>query len=213
MKPLTLTFSLTFIAIVLVTSLSNAQSKQNRIGVKAGLTVTTLSKSNSVNQSVEYSNRTGFQGGLYADLPLSHKLTFMPQVLFSQKGGDNGKYRIGMTSDYTVKQRLNYIDVPLLIGFRPTQRFTLLAGPQTSFLLSQSYFYSYPGFSGATSTDKKYHNKMRFGGNVGLNFGITKNVDLQANYLLDFGSSRPEPFEKGGETNSGFAFTLGYKFY
>jgi len=77
----------------------------------------------------------GFAAGIFLAVPIGKYLGIQPEILFSQKGF-KGEGRLLGTS-YTVTRTSNYIDIPLLFAIKPIENFTLLVGPQYSFLISQ----------------------------------------------------------------------------
>jgi hypothetical protein len=79
--------------------------------------------------------KVGFATGIFASIPIGRYLGIQPEILFSQRG-----YRSSGTFlfvDYTTTHTSNYIDFPLLAALKLGPGFTLLAGPQVSFLVSQ----------------------------------------------------------------------------
>nr|WP_294791812.1 porin family protein [uncultured Mucilaginibacter sp.] len=189
---------------------ATAQSTRPRIGIKAGANYMTLGQLETGGATYDYDYRFGFQGGLMADLPLASQLSFMPQVLYTQKGG-NVKGTIGSTTG-ELKTRLNYLDVPLLVGFKPSPDVTLFAGPQVAFLLSQSSdtYVNGAATSNTTSTDGLRKNAI--GGHVGLGYNFNSNVSLIGNYVFDFDKAANDNSAQNRAKNSGFALSLGYSF-
>ncbi|MFO7658685.1 MAG: porin family protein [Bacteroidales bacterium] len=80
--------------------------------------------------------RLGLVFGAFLAVPVGKYLGIQPEVLFSQKGF-NATGRI-LGSPYKFTRTTSYIDVPLLIQFKPGKFITLMAGPQYSFLIKQS---------------------------------------------------------------------------
>ena len=79
----------------------------------------------------------GFAGGAFVQIPIGKYLGIHPEVLFSQKGFKaNGVMDDG--SRYSYYRTTNFLDVPVFVAFKPFRHLTLLAGPQYSYLMSQS---------------------------------------------------------------------------
>ena len=72
--------------------------------------------------------------GMFLSIPLGEALQLQPEILFSQKGYQASGPLLGQ--GYIITRTSNYIDVPLLIGVKAFKGFTILAGPQYSFLIS-----------------------------------------------------------------------------
>lgn len=79
--------------------------------------------------------KLGAAGGFVLSIPIGRYLGFQPEAMFIQKGfsGDaryNGK-------PYSLTRTTNHLDFPLQLKFNPAKNFSLLGGPQYSFLLSR----------------------------------------------------------------------------
>jgi outer membrane immunogenic protein len=210
MKKLIFIPAIVCMALVGINNNADGQSMKPRVGIKAGANVTTMGKYEVGGATYDYDYQFGFQGGLFADLPLASQVSFMPQVLYSQKGG-KVKATVGATTG-ELKSKINYLDVPLLIGFKPCAEFTIFAGPQVSFLLSQSTDTYVNGASVSTTNSTDDLRKSQIGGNVGVSYNFNSNVSLSANYSMDFNSVANDNINQGKTKNSGFGLALGYSF-
>lgn len=128
------------IAISFITSYSMAQEPQadNRemlqFGLKAGVNLSNVY--NTESENFETDPKLGFVGGAFLVIPIGRYLGVQPEILYSQKGFRATGESLGIV-DYEVTRTTSFIDVPLLVAFKPTRNVTLLAGPQFSFLLKQ----------------------------------------------------------------------------
>jgi outer membrane immunogenic protein len=212
MKNLTLTIAVACVAIICCVNQTYAQTNKTRFGIKAGADLMTLGSATSNGLTINYTNRTGFQGGFYAEAPLSANIIFSPQLLYTQKGGNFKTTLSGIAFEgYT---QVNYLDVPVLFGFKLQSNLTFFAGPQVSFLLSQNTTATgtMSGVSNTqTSTSTDGLRKTIFGGNLGFGYNLSKNVSVNLNYLFDFQHSA-ESSSDSGERSGGFALTVGYLF-
>jgi len=84
-------------------------------------------------------SKFGWATGAFLSIPIGHFLGVQPEVLFSQKGYKGSGSIIGSEFNYT--RTTNFIDVPLLLALKPSPRITLLAGPQFSYLVKESYVF------------------------------------------------------------------------
>lgn len=75
--------------------------------------------------------RTGFHFGAYALLDVG-ALSLQPEILYSQKGVTN----YSAAGDEII---LNYLSIPVLVGFQPFDFLHLQLGPEFSFLLSNNF--------------------------------------------------------------------------
>jgi len=190
---------------------SYAQNAKPRFGIKAGIDMMTLGTNNTNGVKFSYDYRLGFQAGIYADVPLCSQLSFLPQVLYTQKGGSINNALAVANYNINTKTKVNYLEVPLLIGFKPQHNLTLSAGPQVAFLLSQETYLNLKdgsSSSGINSNTKSGFRKTLIGANVGVGYLLTNNIGVNLNYSIDFqhlgnGSVKTS----NGERNSGFALT------
>ena len=77
----------------------------------------------------------GFAGGGFINVPINKLIGVQAEILFAQKGFTATGNMMG--SSYELTRNTSYIDVPVFFVFMPNQYFSLLAGPQYSYLLWQ----------------------------------------------------------------------------
>ena len=184
---------------------------QMRFGIKAGANLMNMGKMTVGDQSYSTDSKVGFQAGVYADLPMGGGFAFLPEVIYSQKGGKIKETIGANTTEFDSK--LGYLDVPVLIGYRPTPELTIFAGPQASFLLSRDASFKVNGQQvGDTFTDKKDYKKSIAGGVVGLGYNITPNINVNGRYTMDFQKTFNDDINQDKLKNKGFALSLGYTF-
>ena len=117
--------------------ISQLMMAQFHIGVKAGANITKVD-GQSFKQQFEY----GYNLGGFAEIKLSDKFSFQPEVLFNQytstlDSSYKSIYENVITSDQS-KVKLNYLTIPLLLTYRPAKILSLEAGPQFGILLDHS---------------------------------------------------------------------------
>ena len=115
--------------------ISQLMMAQFHIGVKAGANITKVD-GQSFKQQFEY----GYHLGGFAEIKLSDKFSFNPEVLFSQNSStldSNYKsiYENVIASDQS-KVKLNYLTIPLLLDYKFLGPVHLQAGPQFGILMS-----------------------------------------------------------------------------
>lgn len=115
-------------------NISDSRSTLN-YGIKAGFNLSTVYDTQSEDFNAD--PKLGFVTGVFVAIPIGKYLGFHPEMLFSQKGYKATGTYMGFI-DYEFTRTSNYIDLPLLISFKPTEMLTLVAGPQYSYLLKQS---------------------------------------------------------------------------
>jgi hypothetical protein len=108
------------------------------IGFKVGANVSNVYDTQG--QDFKADAKFGFAGGGYIAIPIGKYLGIQPELLFSQKGFQGTGVVIGQSYSFT--RTTNYIDVPILIAFKPLNSVTILAGPQYSYLIKQKDVFS-----------------------------------------------------------------------
>lgn len=106
-------------AAALLSSPAHAQSRV-QVGMLAGTNLATLTDmAGSVSDptdALKAKYRAGFQGGLFATIPVRGRLSLQPEVHYVQKGSTFEGQLSGadLSGDVGVALKLGYIDIPLL---------------------------------------------------------------------------------------------------
>lgn len=109
---------------------------QTTFGAKAGLNVSTLSGQGDTKSKV------GFLAGGLAEIKFNGKMAFQPELLLATGGGEMNESRtttfagISFTQNYKQSYDLMNIHVPLMFKYFVTDAFSLEAGPQVGFMVS-----------------------------------------------------------------------------
>jgi hypothetical protein len=175
--------------ILLVAVGANAQSNEVKnqlsFGVKGGASFSNIIKTDDSDFKTDY--LTGFNAGIFVSIPIIDRLSFQPELMFSQKGYKSD--RTGILSNGTLTQTTSWIEVPILAKIEVVKGFNLYAGPQVSFLSKTTNKYE-GTFGTAEQTtiedDADQFKKSILGGVLGAGFDITQKVSLNGRYALDF---------------------------
>jgi len=116
--------------------ISQLMMAQFHIGVKAGANITKVD-GHSFKEQFEY----GYNLGGFAEIRLSDKFSFNPEVLFNQYSSTldssyKSIYENVIASDQS-KVKLNYLTIPLLLDYKFLGPIHLQAGPQFGILMNQ----------------------------------------------------------------------------
>jgi len=128
-------------AVAFMASVGNAQNNFNdtrekiQLGLKVGANLSNIYDSEDEDFTAD--SKLGLAGGVFVAIPIGAILGIQPEILFSQKGYKGSGSILG--SEYTYSRTSNFIDVPLLIAIKPISALTILAGPQFSFLIKETY--------------------------------------------------------------------------
>ena len=119
-----------FIIIMTMTA-GTAYSQRFKFGIKAGADIKKLS-GKSFNSEFSY----GYHLGVFAELKLSSSFGLQPEVYFSQVNIDTSS-QFSTLYDFKKVSRvqLKYINIPILLSFKPNKYVALQAGPQYGILL------------------------------------------------------------------------------
>jgi len=188
MKKLILVFAFaTFIFGNVFAQNSNADFREKiSFGVKAGLNLSNVYDSQG--EQFNADPKLGLAAGIFVALPLGKYFGVQPEILFSQKGYKGTGSLLG--SSYSYSYTSNYIDVPLLFAFKPVSLITILAGPQYSFLVKDTYTFNSALINleqeNEFENDNIRKNTLSFLGGVDINLnriviGTRVGWDLQAN--------------------------------
>lgn len=151
--------------LFLILSIGLFSSAHAQFGVRAGLNSSNFSDTN-------FSNKQGFHLGAYYRIHLG-VIDLEPGLQYSKKGYKGNEDISGIE----VNERLNYIDIPVLVRFNLLETINIFAGPQASVLASRKYEL---GSISSSSTDviRGYD----IGGVVGVGIKLPLGLNVQASY-------------------------------
>lgn len=169
------------LSYVLFTAIAvNAQSLGGRVGVNFA----NMIRTGDDNYETEF--KPGVHAGITLDIPLVDRLSFAPELMFSQKGyKTSGRTILGAENDYTVTT--NFIELPILLKIGASNGFNIHLGPQVSFLTSTTEKFE-TGSDEYRRTVKEENEDLRkniIGGVIGAGFNVGTRTSLVARYALD----------------------------
>lgn len=172
-------------ALLVAGKVSAQESKGPSFGIKGGVNFSNIIKTDDSNFKTDYN--TGYNAGLFVNIPIVDRFSFQPELMFSQKGYKSE--RTGLLGDGTLTQTTNWIEVPILAKITPVAGFNIVLGPQVSFLTKTKTKYE-GTFTAAQQTtyedDADKFKKSIVGGVIGAGFDLSRNISLNARYALDF---------------------------
>lgn len=208
-----LRISLVCILTILIVQISHGQVKTNRLlplGIKAGTNYTNAY--DLTNEHYRSDAKSGFTAGVFLPISLGRTLGIQPEILFSQKGIRASGNLLGST--FTMKRTTGYLDVPVMVAFKPMQMVSFFGGVQFSYLLTERDQWVSSAASDlqmralATNEGRKKIVGLVVGLDVNADhfvLGVRGGWDLQSNLL------KPLP-EKLDYKNTCLQTTLGYRF-
>ncbi len=139
--------NLSLIAAISLMALSiNAQTtepdfrEQLRLGVKVGVNYSNVYDSQG--EQFNADPKFGLAAGGFLAIPVGKYLGVQPELLFSQKGFKATGVAVGIP--YELTRTTNFIDIPILFVIKPSTTFSILAGPQYSYLIKQKNVFTNP---------------------------------------------------------------------
>ncbi|MDF2450439.1 MAG: hypothetical protein K0R26_2943 [Bacteroidota bacterium] len=114
---------------------NNTTDYRNRFlcGLKAGGNYSNVYDAQG--QDFRAEAKAGFAGGIFFAVPLGKYVGLQPELLYSQKGfKGTGSF---MGDSYKFTRTTSYIDVPLQLAIKFSEFFTIVGGPQYSYLTMQ----------------------------------------------------------------------------
>lgn len=169
----------------LVSKTSDARN-QPSIGVKIGVNYSNVY--DAKDETFHSDPKFGFAIGGFVSFPLGKYLGIQPEVLYSEKGFKATGSFLG--SNYEFTRTTRFIDIPVLLSFKPSEQFSIVAGPQYSFLTSRRDEFTNGTNSSAQenefSNENYRKNLLSFTAGVDLNLdnivmGLRGSWDLQNN--------------------------------
>ncbi|TDE53380.1 porin family protein [Flavobacterium sp. GT3P67] len=187
-----------FLAIALFIGIGSTMNAQDNAipksngGIKGGYNLAAV----SFDGDGETEQRHGFHIGVYGESFISESFSIQPELMYSQQG-----YEITNSSG-TFTQKLDYINLPIMLKAYPSQNFFLEAGPQIG--LAVSHKEEYDGlFSGSQEYEP---NNFDWGINFGGGFKTDSGISLGVRYHLGLG----DLYDDGKAQNRVLQFSLGF---
>ncbi len=178
---------LIIIAVVLF-GFTNVNAQDLNFGAKAGVNFATATG----DETSDFDMRTSFHVGVVAEIVISEKFSFQPELLYSSQGAvDKG-------TGYEYTGKVDYLNLPLMAKFYVAEGFSLEAGPQIGFLLSAEVDWEEDGESGSEDI-KDETSGIDFGVNLGLGYKLESGLNFGARYNL--GLSNVNDYEGSDDVN------------
>lgn len=169
----------TYITLVFLCAMvfsANAQdnsSPKSTGGIKGGYNLASV----NFDGNGETDQRNGFHVGVYGESFVSNSFSIQPELMYSQQG-----YKI-TNANGTFTQKLDYINLPIMLKAYPSKNFFLEAGPQIGLVISHKEVYE--GF--ITTTQEFEPKKFDYGVNFGAGIKTDSGISIGVRYHLGLG--------------------------
>lgn len=161
---------LLFISIIAV----NFSYSQISFGVKSGVNIATTK-----NLIAFPENRLGWYNGVYSRITITRKTFIQPEILYSSKG----RRTQNNFNNSKTALRLNYLSIPLMLGYEIDNKTSLLLGPEFGYLTSAHLLFSNKE---NLNVSNNYPPKYDVGLGVGLNYHLFKRTGFEVRYIYGF---------------------------
>lgn len=173
-------------------SAQDTATHQSNAGIKGGYNLAAV----SFDGDGETGQRHGFHIGVYGESFISESFSIQPELMYSQQG-----YEI-KDANGTFTQKLNYINLPVMLKAYPSKNFFLEAGPQIGLAISHKEEYD-----GLFSSSQEYDpNNFDWGMNFGAGFKTNSGISLGMRYHLGLG----DLYDEGKAQNRVWQFSVGF---
>ncbi|MEZ0131091.1 porin family protein, partial [Flavobacterium sp. LBUM151] len=179
--------SMLVLCTLLLCATVGAQTDKVKIGVKAGLNISSLT---SDQNELDSSDKTGFSAGVMAEIPLAKNFAIQPELLYSQQGMKFSYSDIEVeNSHYKSTIALNYLNIPVILKYYVAKGFSVQAGPQIGILLkaNNKYYDNFLGYDNHEKFDlKDYSNGIDTSVNFGLGYQFKNKFYADLRYNLSY---------------------------
>jgi hypothetical protein len=155
-----------------ITSLQ-AQVFKNKAtaGIKGGYNLSSV----IIDGASQTTKLHGFHIGVYGESYIGKYFSVQPEIIYSQQG-----YKI-TNEEGTFTQKIEYVNIPLMVKFYPVKSIFLEAGPQVGFSISHKETYDSEGLFGDTSEELD-PSSFDWGINLGAGFKSDVGLSIGARY-------------------------------
>lgn len=210
------------IAAVAVFGFTTVNAQDINFGAKAGVNFATVTGDET--DGIE--SKTGFHVGVVAEIMISDKFSFQPELMYSSQGAKDSYSESenieGFTYSYSeeAKRKLDYITLPLMAKYYVSEGLSIEAGPQVGFLISSEaeneFTETINGVteSGSETQDlKDFTSGIDFGVNFGLGYKLDNGLNFGARYNLGLSNINDgEGSDDFKNQNAVFQLSVGFFF-
>ncbi|UII76685.1 PorT family protein [Flagellimonas sp. HMM57] len=179
------------LSFILVVGLTNVNSQELGLGVKGGFNFSDIS--GDIIGDTGFVTRYHF--GIVAEVPISDKFSFQPELLYSGQGYTLNDDRVD----------LDYLSVPLLGKYYVAKGLSLEAGPQIGLLLSAEE---------EDNTDvKDFFGSVDLGLNLGLGYKFENGLNFNVRYIVGLSDINDRDGLDAKIRNGVAQLSIGYFFF
>lgn len=191
--------------VICFISIQNVAAQDVKFGVKAGADFATWGGKDVKN--VDLNTNISYHFGGFAEVPLSKSFEMESGLYISQKGFKASENIFGMDLDIT--NTSTYLDLPVLAKYNVNRNYSLVLGPQVSYLIDNKMTMK---MAGEKDSDKSVSGFNRFdlGAVAGMGYQFNNGIVINANY--DFGLVSLDDVSSSKTYNRVIKASVGYQF-
>lgn len=178
-------------AAIAAFGLSNVNAQEVKFGAKAGVNFASLSGDDADGLD----GRTSFHIGGVVNIGISEKFAVQPELVYSSQGFTFSESGVDVTG------KLDYINLPVLADFTVANGFSIQAGPQVGFNITDKV--EAEGESESLDAES-----IDFGAAFGAQYKMETGLFFQARYSLGFS----EVIKDVDVKNNVISLSVGYMF-
>jgi hypothetical protein len=214
--------------VIALSSISFLSAQKVKFGAKASLNLSKFIFSDTRSQNfTEPKFLTGFNLGCFAEISITDKFAFQPELLYATQGSklETKEFDIisggRLSHDYEGIFKTSYINIPLLAKYYATKKLFFAAGPQIGVLLnakrtiigfqtnlvdlgSDQYGEQTLIYDGQEEDVKDLFTSFAVGLGIGTGYFFTENLFAEARYNIDLSKNQ---IQRDQNFNEKFTFT------
>lgn len=157
------------ILLVFIITASVIAHGQVNFGVRSGVNFSNTSFGNEV--------KIGGHIGALAKIHFSEKTFLKTEIIYAQKG-----YKLPSTSFIgTGNSNFHYINLPVLLGFKPINKLSILFGPEVGYLMAAT-----SNVDGKREEITSVYEKLDLGVALGSSYDISSRIAIEVRYVYGF---------------------------
>jgi hypothetical protein len=228
-RKISLITAMVFATIIIQAQQKSASAGRTSFGIRGGVNFQNINGKDDNGDKLENDMLTGYNFGFNAEIPVAPDFYFQPGLLYSLKGAKSSDVILGQTITGEIK--ISYLELPLNFLYKPllgSGHLLLGFGPYVALGIGGKA--TYEGGGSSLSQNIKFKNKVMnsdpddvfylrpldAGANMLAGFEFRNKLSFQLNVQLGLLKINPEyegaPDDKTSAKNTGFGFSLGYRF-
>ena len=217
------------LGIIFIQAQQKVNMRATSLGLRGGVNFQNVNGKDENGDKIENDILTGFNIGINAEIPVGIDFYFQPGLLYTIKGAKSEDVILGQTINS--KMKISYVELPLNFLYKPLLgkgHLILGFGPYVALGLSGKV--TYDGGGSNVTENIKFQNKvmntdpqdvvyirpLEAGANLLAGYEFANRVSFQLNTQLGLTKINPEyegaSDDKASAKNTGFGFSLGFRF-